>query len=45
MDIEDHIDKFSKYTVFRKGRRELGLEDVYIMNGFRMSLRWLKFIL
>lgn len=39
------IVRFSKYTVFSNGKRGLGLEDIYIMNSFTMSLRWLKFIL
>lgn len=39
------IVRFSKYTVFRNGRRELGLDDIYIMNSFTIGLRWLKFIL
>lgn len=43
MDIGANIVKFSKYTVFRK-ITEIGLE-IEIMNGFKMSLRWLKFIL
>lgn len=43
MDTGANIVKFSKYTVFRK-RMEIGLESS-IMNGFKMSPRWLKFIL